>query len=50
VAAEHMGAGMVQEEEVQGQLVATLAAAALRRARTAQLVVSVAGEAVRVVH
>jgi len=47
-AAEHTGADMVQEEQAQGQLVAILATAVLLRARTAQLVVSAAGVAVRV--
>ena len=44
----HMGAGMVQEEQAEWQLVAILAIAALLRAKTAQLAVSAAGVAVRV--
>ena len=43
-----MGAGMVQEEQAEWQLVAILAIAALLRAKTAQLAVSAAGVAVRV--
>ena len=44
----HMGAGMVQEEQAQWQLVATMAIASSLRAKTAQLAVSAAGVTVRV--
>jgi len=46
--AEDTAAGMVQEEQAQWQLVATMAIAASLRAKIAQLAVSAAGVAVRV--
>jgi len=42
-----MGAATVQEEQAEWQSVATMAPAALPRAKTAQLAVSAAGVAVR---
>jgi len=41
-AAEHMGVGMVQDEQAQWQSVAMVAIASLLRAKTAQLAVSAA--------
>ena len=46
--AEDTAAGMVQEEQAQWQLVATMAIAASLRAKIAQLAVSAAGVTVRV--
>jgi len=46
--AEDTAAGMVQEEQAQWQLVATMAIAASLRAKIAQLAVSAAGVMVRV--
>jgi len=43
-----MGAGMLQEEQAQWQLVAIMPIAASLRAKTAQLAVSAAGVTVRV--
>jgi len=47
-AVEHMGVGMVQDEQAQWQSVAIMAIAALLRAKTAQLAASAAEETVRV--
>jgi len=47
-AAEHMGVGMVQDEQARWQSVAMVAIAALLRAKTAQLAASAAEETVRV--
>jgi len=47
-AAEHMGLGLVQEEQAQWQSVAIMAIASSLRAKTAQLAASAVEETVRV--